>query len=158
MTRSVTAPDAQALAEAVAAAMLANDRATTSLGMLLIQITPGAARLRMTVLEHMLNGHATCHGGLIATLADSAFAFACNSYNETTVAAGFDVNFIAPAKLNDVLTATASEVSRSGRTGVYDVVVCNQHQERIAVFRGRSYTMLGRSVIQHDATGATQCP
>ena len=157
MTRSVTAPDTQALAEAVAAAMLANDRATTSLGIHLIHITPGTASMRMTVLEHMLNGHETCHGGLIATLADSAFAFACNSYNETTVAAGFDVNFIAPAKLNDVLTATAAEVSRSGRTGVYDVVVWNQHQERIAVFRGRSYTMLGRSVIQHTLTGATQC-
>ncbi len=157
MTRSVTAPDTQALAEAVAAAMLANDRATTSLGIHLIHITPGTASMRMTVLEHMLNGHETCHGGLIATLADSAFAFACNSYNETTVAAGFDVNFIAPAKLNDVLTATAAEVSRSGRTGVYDVVVWNQHQERIAVFRGRSYTMLGRSVIQQTSTGATQC-
>jgi len=95
----------------------------------------------------MLNGHAICHGGFIATLADSAFAFACNAYNELTVASGFSIDLMAPARLGDVLTARCAEVSKAGRTGVYDVEVLNQSGERLAVFRGRSYTLKGKPVV-----------
>ena len=92
----------------------------------------------------MVNGHDLCHGGLIATLADSAFAFACNSYNELTVASGFAIDLLAPGKLGDLLTARCHEVSKAGRTGVYDCEVTNQRGERVAVFRGRSHTMKGK--------------
>jgi acyl-CoA thioesterase len=102
----------------------------------------------MTVRQDMLNGHATCHGGLITTLADSAFAFACNAYNEITVASGFDVNLMAAARLGDLLTAHAQELSKSGRTGVYDVTVTNQKGETLAAFRGRSYTMKGKPLVE----------
>jgi acyl-CoA thioesterase len=101
----------------------------------------------MTVRQDMLNGHAICHGGLVTTLADSAFAFACNAYNELTVAAGFDVNLHAASRLGDVLTAVCSEVSKSGRTGVYDVNVRNQRGEAVASFRGRSYSIKGKPVV-----------
>jgi acyl-CoA thioesterase len=139
--------DPQAIAEAVRDAMWANDRASKALGMLVAEIGPGRAVLTMTVREDMLNGLDICHGGLVTTLADSAFAFACNAYNETTVASGFDVNLLAPARLGDVLTARAVELSRSGRTGVYDIAVSNQRGEAIAAFRGRSYTMKGRPLL-----------
>ena len=102
----------------------------------------------MNVRQDMLNGHAICHGGLITTLADSAFAFACNAYNEITVASGFDVNLLAAARLGDVLTARAVEVSKSGRTGVYDISVTSQQGEAIAAFRGRSYTMKGKPLVE----------
>jgi acyl-CoA thioesterase len=101
----------------------------------------------MTVRDDMLNGHDICHGGFITLLADSAFAFACNSRNVVTVAAGLTVDFLAPAHRGDVLTATATESSRSGRTGVYDMVVTNQHGARIALVRGRSHSLGGRTVI-----------
>ena len=114
---------------------------------LAIAVGPGTATIEMTVRQDMLNGHAICHGGLITTLADSTFAFACNSYNELTVASGFAIDLIAPARLGDVLTATGPEVSKAGRTGVYDIEVRNQRGERIAVFRGRSYTASGKPVI-----------
>ena len=87
-------------------------------------------------------------GGLIATLADSAFAFACNAYNEFTVASGFDINLTTAARKGDVLTATASELSKSGRTGVYDIAVVNQHGEPVAAFRGRSYTVKGKPIVE----------
>jgi acyl-CoA thioesterase len=138
---------AQRTAEAVRDAMWANDRASKALGMAVAEIGPGRAVLTMTVREDMLNGLDICHGGLVTTLADSAFAFACNAYNETTVASGFDVNLLAPARLGDVLTARAVELSRSGRTGVYDIAVSNQRGEAIAAFRGRSYTMKGRPLL-----------
>jgi acyl-CoA thioesterase len=138
---------AQRTAEAVRDAMWANDRASKALGMAVTEIGPGRAVLTMTVREDMLNGLDICHGGLVTTLADSAFAFACNAYNETTVASGFDVNLLAPARLGDVLTARAVELSRSGRTGVYDIAVSNQRGEAIAAFRGRSYTMKGRPLL-----------
>ena len=95
----------------------------------------------------MLNGFQICHGGFITTLADSTFAFACNSYNELTVAAGIVVDFLAPARLDDVLTAEAREVSRAGRTGVYDVSVRNQRGELVAVLRGRSHSIRDRSTV-----------
>jgi acyl-CoA thioesterase len=103
--------------------------------------------MTMTVRPDMLNGFKICHGGFITTLADSAFAFACNSYNELTVAAGIVVDFVAPAKEGDLLTAEAREVALAGRTGVYDVIVKNQRGEVIAVLRGRSYRMKGKQVV-----------
>ena len=140
-------PDPQRVAEAVRDAMWRDDRASKMLGMQILAIAPGTATLQMTVRDDMLNGHDICHGGLVTTLADSAFAFACNAYNEVTVASGFDVNLVAAARLGDVLTARAHEVSKSGRTGVYDIEVSNQRGEKVAAFRGRSYTMKGKPVV-----------
>ena len=137
----------QAIAEATRDAMWRNDRASRSLGIQILSVGPGTATLAMTVRDDMLNGHDICHGGLVTTLADSAFAFACNAYNEVTVAAGFDVNLLKAARLGDVLTATALEVSRAGRTGVYDVAVHNQQGQAVAAFRGRSYTRQGQAVV-----------
>jgi acyl-CoA thioesterase len=137
----------QQTAEYVRDRMLANDRATRWLGMQVSEIAPGRAVLTMTVRDEMLNGHDICHGGLITTLADSAFAFACNAYNELTVASGFNVDLLAPGRLGDVLTATCHEVSKAGRTGVYDCEVSNQHGQRIAVFRGRSHTVKGKPAV-----------
>ena len=138
----------QAVAEATRDAMCANDRASKMLAIQVLAIGPGTATLSMTVREDMLNGHDLCHGGLVSTLADSAFAYACNAYNEVTVASGFDVNLLAAARLGDVLTARASEVSKSGRTGVYDIDVSNQRGEAVAAFRGRSYTMKGKPLVE----------
>jgi len=121
-----------------------NDRATRAMGMEVTAIAPGTATLTMRVREDMLNGHDTCHGGLITTLADSAFAFACNSHGELTVAASIAVDFLAPGRKDDMLTARAFEVSKAGRTGLYDCEVINQRGERVAVFRGRSHTMKGK--------------
>lgn len=137
----------QAVAERVRVAMYASDSATRMLGIEVQAISPGGATLSMTVRADMLNGHQTCHGGLISTLADSAFAFACNSYNELTVASGFSIDLVAPAREGDRLTATAVEISKAGRTGVYDIDVRNQRGERVAVFRGRSYTIKGKAVV-----------
>jgi acyl-CoA thioesterase len=138
----------QQTAEAVCERMWRDDRASRMLGMAVVAVGPGTATLTMTVREDMLNGHDICHGGLVTTLADSAFAFACNSYNEVTVASGFDVNLIAASRQGDVLTAVAHEVAKAGRTGVYDIAVTNQRGERVAAFRGRSYTLKGRAVIE----------
>ena len=140
--------NAQQVAEATRDAMWRDDRASKSLGMEVLAVGPGSATLAMTVRDDMLNGHDICHGGLITTLADSAFAFACNAYNEVTVAAGFDVNLIAAARLGDRLTAVAVEVAKAGRTGVYDITVNNQRGEAVAAFRGRSYTMKGKPVVE----------
>ncbi|MDN3919922.1 hydroxyphenylacetyl-CoA thioesterase PaaI [Roseateles violae] len=137
----------QQLAEAVRDAMLANDRATRSLGMEILAVGPGTATIAMTVREDMLNGFDICHGGLITTLADSAFAFACNSHNELTVASGFNVDIVAPGRAGDRLTARAQEVSLSGRTGVYDISVRNQRDELVAVFRGKSYRIKGKPIV-----------
>ena len=137
----------QQIAEAVRDGMLANDRASRGLGMQVLAVAPGRATLAMTVREDMLNGHDICHGGLITTLADSAFAYACNSYDELTVASGFAADFVAPAKAGDVLTARCTEVAKTGRTGVYDAEVTNQRGERVALFRGRSYTIKGKPAV-----------
>ena len=146
-------PTAQQIAEAVRDAMWRDDRASKALGMQVQAIGPGTSTVTMTVRDDMLNGHDICHGGLITTLADSAFAFACNAYNEVTVASGFDVNLVTAARLGDVLTAEAREVNKAGRTGVYDIEVRNQRGERVAVFRGRSYTLKGKQVV--DPAGLT---
>ena len=111
------------VAAASAEAMWAGDQASRSLGMELLDVTPGRATVRMTVREDMVNGHAIGHGGFTFTLADSAFAFACNSYNRSTVAAACEIRFLAPTRLGDVLVADAVERSREGRDGVYDVTV-----------------------------------
>jgi acyl-CoA thioesterase len=138
---------AQDVAEAVREAMWRNDRASQGLDMAVLAVGPGTATLRMAVREDMLNGHDICHGGFITTLADSAFAFACNAYNEVTVASGFDVNLLAAARLGDVLTASATELNKAGRTGVYDISVRNQNGQAVAAFRGRSYSIKGQAVV-----------
>jgi acyl-CoA thioesterase len=137
----------QQIADRVREAMHANDRAAQALGMQIQAVGPGSAVVRMAVREDMLNGHDICHGGLITTLADTAFAYACNSHNEITVASGFNVDLVAPGRLGDVLTATCAEQNKAGRTGVYDIEVVNQRGERIALLRGRSYTMKGKPVV-----------
>ena len=148
----------QQTADLVREGMLKNDRATKLLGMRIVEVKPGTATLAMTVRDDMLNGHDICHGGLITTLADSAFAYACNSYNELTVASGFSVDLLAPGRGGDVLTARCVEVSKAGRTGLYDTEVTNQRGERIAMFRGRSYTMKGKPAVPtgHAAGGDRQ--
>lgn len=138
--------DAQATAEKVRDVMLADDAASRLLGLQITEVAPGRAVVTMTVRPDMLNGFAICHGGLIATLADSAFAFACNSRNALTVASGFGIDILKSARLGDVLTATAVETSLAGRTGLYDITVTNQRGELIAVFRGRSHRLGERKV------------
>ncbi len=131
----------------VAAHMFAADRASRGLGMTIVEVGEGTATLTMTVRDDMLNGHDICHGGFITTLADSAFAFACNSRNVLTVAAGLTVDFLAPARRGEVLTARATETSRAGRTGVYDMIVTNQDGAKVALVRGRSHSMAGKTVM-----------
>jgi acyl-CoA thioesterase len=143
---AATLHEAQALAERVAEGMYSRDRASQGLGMKMGPVSPGRAELTMTVRADMLNGHAICHGGFIFALADSAFAFACNSYNLTTVASGCAIDYMAPAREGDLLTARARERSVSGRTGVYDIEVSNQRGETIALFRGKSYRIKGHVV------------
>ena len=130
------------LARACADAMWKDDSASSGLGMKIVDIGPGRATLTMTVQPHMVNGQRIAHGGFIFALADSAFAFACNSHNEKSVAAQGDITFIKPGKLGDILTATAREISRSGRSGIYDVRV-TVGDEVIAEFRGHSRTVGG---------------
>jgi acyl-CoA thioesterase len=141
-------PDA--LARACADAMWREDRASQGLGMEITAIGPGRATLTMTIQPHMVNGHGIAHGGFIFTLADSAFAFACNSHNERTVAAQGSISFIRPGKLGDHLVAEAREISRSGRSGIYDVRVSAGHGV-IAEFRGHSRSIGGALVpMEHD--------
>jgi acyl-CoA thioesterase len=146
-----SAAEAQALAERVAASMWERDTASRALGIRLVRVAPGHAEVAMTVRADMLNGHAICHGGFIFTLADSAFAYACNSYNMTTVASGCTIDFLAPAREGDVLVAIAQERSSSGRTGVYDIEVQREGGERIALFRGKSYRIKGHVVDDQDS-------
>jgi acyl-CoA thioesterase len=137
---------AQSLAELVAARMFDADRASRALGMRIESVAPGCAEMTMTVRDDMLNGHAICHGGYIFLLADSTFAFACNSYNRNTVAQGCSIDYLAPARAGDVLRASGVERSRTGRTGVYDIEVTNHHGTTIALFRGKSYRVDGNIV------------
>jgi acyl-CoA thioesterase len=140
----------QATAEAVRAQMYGRDRTAQALGITVEAIGPGSAVCRMGVRDDMLNGHATCHGGLIFTLADTAFAYACNAGNRATVALTCQVTFIAPARQGDVLTARAHEQSRTGRTGVYDVEVRRADGRVVALFRGQAYEVRG-AVVPPDA-------
>lgn len=129
--------------------MLANDSASGALGMSVESVSAGRAVLTMTVRDDMVNGHAICHGGMIFTLADSAFACACNSHNLNAVAAGARIDFLAPGRLGDTLTAVAEQCSQGRRSGVYDVSVSNQEGNVIALFRGNSQRIGGHLV---DAT------
>ncbi|MBE9539019.1 MAG: hydroxyphenylacetyl-CoA thioesterase PaaI [Proteobacteria bacterium] len=143
--------DADELARACADAMYSDDRASGSLGMSLDEVSAGRAVMFMTVRDDMLNSHGLCHGGLIFTLADSAFAYACNSQNQNTVASGVRVEFLATAHLGDTLTALAEQVSQAGRTGIYDVRVSNQNNKVVALFRGNSHRIGGALV--NESTG-----
>ena len=145
MTDSVPA-DPQALAEACARAMFDSDRASRALGMTIDSIRPGHAVLSMPVTESMTNGHDICHGGYMFTLADSAFAFACNTYNQRAVAQQCQVSFLKPVSLGETLTAVASERWREGRSGIYDVTVRNGAGDVVAEFRGHSRTIPGANL------------
>jgi acyl-CoA thioesterase len=133
------APDPQALAEAVRAHMYARDHTAQALGITVEAIGPGFARCRMAVRQDMVNGHGLAHGGLTFTLADAAFAYACNAGNRATVAQGAQISFTAPARLGDEMIATAREQSRTGRIGIYDVEVAKADGTVVALFRGTSY-------------------
>ncbi len=130
-------------AEKSAAVMWGSDRASIWLGMSLADVDEGTATLTLTIAHHHTNGHGTCHGGIIFALADSAFAFACNSRNRSTVAQHNSITYVAPAQLGDVLTARAHEVSLTGRSGIYDVRVTNEEDATIAEFRGCSRSIRG---------------
>ena len=147
---------AQQTADAVGVHMFARDRASKAMGMRIVAMSEGAAFLEMKVRDDMLNGFDICHGGFITTLADSAFAFACNSTGDVTVAAGLTVDFLAPARAGDVLTARAFEVVQSGRTGVYDITVTNQRGEQVAMVRGRAHRIKGRRVLPGEAGEGTE--
>jgi acyl-CoA thioesterase len=141
--QSDTHEAAQRLAELAGKTMYERDPASQKLGMTLDAIRPGYARMSMRVRGDMLNGHGTCHGGYIFMLADSAFAFACNSHNFNTVGAGCSIDYLAPGREGDVLSAEAVEQALSGKTGVYDVVVSNQEGRKLALFRGKSHRVHG---------------
>ena len=133
------------LARQVGETMFAADRASReTMGMELVGCEPGRATMRMQVQALHLNGHQICHGGFIFTLADSTFAFACNSHNTKTVASGCSIEFLKPARLGDVLTCTGQEQSLQGRHGVYDMRVTNQRGETVALFRGKSTQISGK--------------
>ena len=137
----------QSLAEQVRDAMVAKDAVARLLGMQVDAVGPGTASVSMPVRADMLNGFGICHGGLIATLADTAFAYACNSANQLTVASGFDIDLLAAVHGSDRLAAHCAAVSQGARMGLYDVVVRNQRDEPVAMFRGRSYRLHGKPVI-----------
>lgn len=141
---STVESDALALARACAERMWAEDEASRALGMELAEIGIGRAVLTMRVRSEMTNGHKTAHGGYVFTLADSAFAFACNGTDQRTVAQSCAITYIAPAREGDFLRAEAQEVHRAGRSGVYDVRVTNQDGTLIALFRGHARTVKGR--------------
>ncbi len=145
---------AQEIAEASRDAMWAQDRASRALGIEILEVGPGRARLRMTVRADMCNGHHLCHGGLIFTLSDSTFAYACNSRNKVTVANNCSISFIASAGEGDVLTAEGGERHRGGRSGVCDVTVTDQNGKLVAVFRGHSTKIKGELVPGLTPDGA----
>ena len=131
--------------EKSAAAMWVNDRASKWLGMRLHAVGPGTATMSFEVQDHHLNGHDICHGGYIFTLADSTFAFACNSYNQVTVAQENQITFLSPGRGGERLTAHAEETARAGRSGVYDVTVTGEDGRKVAVFRGLSRSVKGQN-------------
>lgn len=144
MTEAALTPaQAQALADAAADAMWSRDAVAHAMAMERVEVAPGQAKLRMRVRPDMVNGHHICHGGLIFTLADTAFAYACNSYNLNTVASACQIDFLAPGREGDLLEAVAVERSASGRTGVYDVTVSVVGGKTVALFRGKSARIKG---------------
>ncbi len=134
--------------------MLVKDRVAQDLNIQLVSVGAGAATMTMTVQERMLNGFAICHGGYITILADTAFAYACNSYNDVTVASSLGIEFIAAVQGGDVLTAKATEISLAGRTGLYDIDISNQSGKRVAVMRGRSYRLKGKTMVDLSAAAS----
>ena len=139
--------NADALAQQVGVSMFAADTASRdTMGMQLLYCKPGEASMRMSIQDKHLNGHHMCHGGFIFTLADSTFAFACNSHNKATVASAASIEFLKPAHLGDVLTCVGVEQVLSGRHGVYDMTVRNQKDQVIALFRGKSSQIQGQVV------------
>ena len=145
-------PSAQQIAERCAAILWQEDHAARGLGVDLLEVGPGMARLRMTVRPDMVNGHGSCHGGFIFTLADCAFSYACNSENHRAVASGADISFLAPAHIGDRLTAHGCVRSQGGRSGIYDVAVSNQEGRTIALFRGRSTRVRGQFFVETKAS------
>jgi acyl-CoA thioesterase len=143
-----TDTEAQVLAERSVNALFERDRASQRLGMRIVAVAPGRVKLTMPVTADMLNGHAICHGGYVFMLADSAFAFACNSHDVATVAAGATIDFLAPAREGDQLVAEAVELHTTKRTGLYEISVTTTQGGRIALFRGRAHR-LGRRVIEN---------
>ncbi len=142
-------PEARArqhIAERAVEALWRSDAASQGLGMKVESRSPGRATVSMRVRPDMVNGHGICHGGLVFALADSAFAFACNSYGDNTVAAGAAIEFLKPARQGDVLSASAAERWRAGRAGIYEIEVRNQQDELVALFRGRSHQTAGRLI------------
>ena len=148
MSRQNDAARGQSLAERAAGALFERDRASQMLGMRLEAVEPGKARVVMRVRADMVNGHGVCHGGLVFALADSAFAFACNSGNESTVAAAASIDFLIAVREGDELAAEAHELWRTRRNGIYEITVTNQRGERVALFRGRSYRIDGTIVSE----------
>jgi acyl-CoA thioesterase len=144
---------AQQMAEACAKAMWDGDKASSSLGMKLVLVGPGQSTLTMPITETMVNGHGTCHGGFIFSLADSAFAFACNSHNQRAVAQHCSITFLAPGRLGDMLTARGVELSRTGRSGIYDITISNEDGVIIAIFRGHCRTIKGELLPGVTVTG-----
>ena len=136
-TQDEATADARRRARAAADVLYAGDTASQALGIEVLDAAPGWVRVAMTVRADMVNGHGVCHGGVLFTLADSAFAFACNSHGQPMVAAGASIEFLAPAPRGVRLTATATETSRTSRGGIYDVVVARETGEPLAYFRGR---------------------
>ncbi len=158
-TAAPAAPDpssmnADALAAEVARRMWADDRASQALGMQLIEVRAGYARIRMPIRSDMTNGHGICHGGYMFLLADSTFAFACNSHNQRAVAASAEIHFLASAHEGDVLTAEGIEQHLAGRSGVYDMRVTDQNGRLIALFRGKSATIKGQFIEPPAPAGA----
>ena len=146
----MTNHEALSLASDCAQSLFDRDTASQAMRMRLLSAAPGSACVGMSVRADMIQGHGTCHGGYLFALADSAFAFACNSYNEATVAIGCSIDYIAPAHLGDTLTADCTEQSRSGRTGNYDVRIENQLGRLIALFHGKSYKVRGSVLPQEN--------
>ncbi|EJM20431.1 MULTISPECIES: hydroxyphenylacetyl-CoA thioesterase PaaI [Pseudomonas] len=146
----MTNHEALSMASDCAQSLFNRDTASQAMGMRLLSAAPGSACVGMSVRADMIQGHGTCHGGYLFALADSAFAFACNSYNEATVAIGCSIDYIAPAHLGDTLTADCTEQSRSGRTGNYDVRIENQLGRLIALFHGKSYKVRGAVLPQEN--------
>jgi acyl-CoA thioesterase len=143
ISSELTPAETQQLAQDAVNAMWSRDHAAKALGMAITKVAPGSSRLTMSVRQDMVNGHAICHGGMLFTLADTAFAYACNSYNRNTVASSCNIDFLAPVHLGDSLVAEAVERSQSGRTGVYDVTVSTSAGKTVALFRGKSYRIQG---------------
>jgi acyl-CoA thioesterase len=138
--------DGQGIAERAVKALFDGDQASRMLGMTIESCGPGRATVSMRIRPDMVNGHRICHGGLIFALADSAFAFACNSHGDNTVAAGAAIEFLAPGREGDELRAIAQERWRAGRAGIYEIEVRNQRDETVALFRGRSHQIAGRLI------------